>query len=73
MRSNFEKFTELHQSSNLFVLPNAWNAKSALLFQENKFPAIATSSAAVANSLGYADGEEMPLPDYLFIISRILS
>ena len=73
MRSNFEKFNELHQSSNLFVLPNAWNAKSALLFQENKFPAIATSSAAVANSLGYADGEEMPLPDYLFIISRILS
>lgn len=73
MPSNFEKFKNLHHSSGLFVLPNAWNAKSALLFQENNFPAIATSSAAVAVSLGYADGEEMPFSDYLFIISRIAS
>jgi 2-methylisocitrate lyase-like PEP mutase family enzyme len=54
-------------------LPNVWNAKSALLFQEKEFPAIATSSAAVANSLGYEDGEKMPFHDYLFVISRILS
>ena len=73
MPSNFEKFKDLHHSSGLFVLPNAWNAKSALLFQENKFPAIGTSSAAVATSLGYEDGEQMPFSDYLFIISRILS
>ena len=73
MSSNFEKFKDLHHSSGLFVLPNAWNAKSALLFQEKKFPAIATSSAAVATSLGYEDGEEMPFADYLFIIKRILS
>jgi len=73
MSSKFKKFTDLHQSAGLFVLPNAWNAKSALLFQEKKFPAIATSSAAVANSLGYEDGEEMPFNDYLFIINRILS
>jgi 2-methylisocitrate lyase-like PEP mutase family enzyme len=55
------------------VLPNAWNAKSALLFQDKKFPAIATSSAAVANSLGYEDGEGMPFSDYLFVIKRIVS
>ena len=73
MSSNFEKFKDLHQSPGLFVLPNAWNVKSALLFQENKFPAIATSSAAVAASLGYDDGEEMPFSDYLFIINRIAS
>ena len=73
MSSKFKKFTDLHQSAGLFVLPNAWNAKSALLFQEKNFPAIATSSAAVANSLGYEDGEEMPFNDYLFVIKRILS
>lgn len=69
----FSQFKDLHQSGNLFVLPNAWNVASALIFQEKKFPAIATSSAAVATSLGYRDGEEMPFPDYLFIIRRILA
>lgn len=73
MSSSFKKFKNLHQSPDLFVLPNVWNAKSALLFEENKFPAIATSSAAVAHSLGYEDGEQMPFSDYLFIINRILA
>src|SRR5687768_5878394 len=73
MSSQFQKFKALHQSKDLFVLPNVWNAKSAILFQEKQFPAIATSSAAVANSLGYDDGERMPFSDYLFVINRILS
>jgi 2-methylisocitrate lyase-like PEP mutase family enzyme len=55
------------------VLPNVWNAKSALLFQQENYPAVATSSAAVANSLGYEDGEAMPFEDYLLIIRRIRS
>jgi 2-methylisocitrate lyase-like PEP mutase family enzyme len=73
MSSQFQKFKALHQSKDLFVLPNVWNAKSAILFQEKQFPAIGTSSAAVANSLGYDDGERMPFSDYLFVINRILS
>lgn len=73
MPSKFEQFKDLHQSSDLFVLPNVWNAKSAVFFQEEGFPALATSSAAVAGSLGYRDGEEMPFSDYLFVINRILS
>lgn len=73
MQSKFETFRGLHQSAELFVLPNVWNVKSAVFFQEKKIPAIATSSAAVASSLGYEDGEEMPFSDYLFVINRILS
>jgi 2-methylisocitrate lyase-like PEP mutase family enzyme len=73
MSSKFQQFKDLHKSGNLFVLPNAWNAASALLFQEQQFPAIATSSAAVAGSLGYEDGEQMPFSEYLFIVRRILS
>lgn len=65
------QFKQLHQS--LFILPNAWNPKSALHFQQNNFPAVATSSAAVANSLGYEDGEAMPFEDHLFIVRRILA
>ena len=73
MSTQFQKFKALHQSKDLFVLPNVWNAKSAILFQEKQFPAIGTSSAAVANSLGYDDGERMPFSDYLFVVKRILS
>jgi 2-methylisocitrate lyase-like PEP mutase family enzyme len=65
------RFKQLHQS--LFILPNAWNPKSALHFQQANFPAVATSSAAVANSLGYEDGEVMPFEEYLYIIRRILA
>src|SRR5262245_29802375 len=59
MSSQFKKFKALHQADNLFVLPNVWNAKSAVVFQEKQFQAVGTSSAAVASSLGYEDGEQM--------------
>jgi len=73
MSANFEKFKALHQAKELFVLPNAWDAKSATLFQENHFQAVGTSSAAVAASLGYQDGENMSFSEYLFVIQRILA
>jgi 2-methylisocitrate lyase-like PEP mutase family enzyme len=73
MSDNFKIFKDLHYRKNLFVLPNAWNPKSALFFQENGFAAIGTSSAAVADSLGYPDGEGMPFEDYLFIVKRMVN
>lgn len=73
MSTHFEQFKALHHAPDLLVLPNVWDAKSALLFEEKAFPALGTSSAAVANSLGYEDGEKMPLEDYLFVIKRILA
>ena len=71
MTTKFEQFSKLHHDKAIFVIPNAWNAKSAQLFQEQHYKAIATSSAAVAASLGYEDGEQMPFNSYLFIIRRI--
>src|SRR5436190_21420531 len=73
MSTNFEKFRNLHHGKNLFVLPNAWDAKSAVIYEENNFPAVGTSSAAVAASLGYEDGEGMPFADYRLVIGRILA
>jgi 2-methylisocitrate lyase-like PEP mutase family enzyme len=73
MSATFSAFRNLHHTAALFVLPNVGDAKSARLFQENGFPAVATSSAAVAESLGYPDGEGMPFYDYLFVITRILA
>lgn len=73
MSAKFNPFKQLHEGSRLFLLPNAWNAKSAQLFEAAGLPAIGTSSAAVADSLGYPDGEGMPFQEYLFIVQRILS
>jgi 2-methylisocitrate lyase-like PEP mutase family enzyme len=73
MSAQFQKFNALHRADKLFVLPNAWDARSAQLFEESKFQAVGTSSAAVATGLGYEDGEGMPFQDYLFVIRRILA
>jgi 2-methylisocitrate lyase-like PEP mutase family enzyme len=73
MSTPYQQFKQLHQSPALFILPNVWNAKSAQLFEKENYPAVATSSAAVANCLGYQDGEDMPFADYLLIVKRILA
>src|ERR1041384_5945478 len=73
MATAFQQFKQLHHSSALFLLPNIWDAKSAQILEKENYAAIATSSAAVANALGYQDGEDMPFEDYLFIIKRILA
>jgi len=73
MSTPFQKFRALHHADKLFVLPNAWDARSAQILQDQKYPAIATSSAAVANSLGYDDGEKMSFDEYLFVVRRILT
>ncbi|WP_106816368.1 isocitrate lyase/PEP mutase family protein [Microbacterium timonense] len=39
-----------------FVIPNAWDAGSARILEQAGFPAIATTSAGVAWSLGVPDG-----------------
>jgi 2-methylisocitrate lyase-like PEP mutase family enzyme len=58
--SKYETFAKLHD--DFLILPNAWDAGSARLMQNAGAKAIATSSAAVAWTHGYADGEAMP-PD----------
>jgi 2-methylisocitrate lyase-like PEP mutase family enzyme len=49
-------FRDLHQSDDLFVMPNAWNAGSARLLSSLGFVALATTSGGLAQSLGRADG-----------------
>ena len=46
-------FRELHQGS--FVMPNAWDAGSAIVLAEAGFAALATTSAGIAFSLGAGD------------------
>ncbi|HEY4325413.1 MAG TPA: isocitrate lyase/phosphoenolpyruvate mutase family protein, partial [Mucilaginibacter sp.] len=71
MKNRFEDLLALHKNAEPLLIGNAWNAQSAKIFEQQKFKVIGTSSAAVAESLGYADGQEMSLETYLFIVERI--
>ncbi|MDX2642364.1 isocitrate lyase/phosphoenolpyruvate mutase family protein [Streptomyces sp. PA03-1a] len=52
----YEKFMALHTRDGGLVMPNAWDGLSALMLADAGFEAIATSSAALATTLGRSDG-----------------
>ena len=62
----------LHVPGRPLVLPNAWDAASAALVVNAGFPVIATSSAATASVLGYADAEATPVEEVLAAAARIV-
>jgi 2-methylisocitrate lyase-like PEP mutase family enzyme len=66
-----EKFRKLHHGPRLLLLPNAWDVASARILEECGHPAIATSSAAVAYSLGYPDGQRISRGEMLEVAGRI--
>lgn len=66
-----ELLRSLHQAPPILVLPNAWDAASAALFARAGARAIATTSAGVANALGFADGQAAPLAQVLAATQRI--
>ncbi|MEO7717184.1 MAG: isocitrate lyase/phosphoenolpyruvate mutase family protein [Capsulimonas sp.] len=64
---------QLHQGPKILVLPNAWDAASARLFEEAGFPVIASTSAGIAFTLGYPDGQIIPRDEMLFMLRRIVA
>ena len=66
-----ELFRSLHRGPEILVLPNAWDCASARIFHLAGFPAIATTSAGIAFSLGYTDGERIPQDLMLATVARI--
>ena len=70
--SKARQFLHMHDRSRVLLLPNAWDAGSARVFAASGASAIATTSAGVAWSLGYADGERAPLRDVLAATGRIV-
>lgn len=71
LKDKAERFLALHRGPELLVLPNAWDVASAVVLAEAGFPAIATTSAGVAFSLGYPDGERIGRAEMLEAVSRI--
>ncbi len=69
--SKAEAFAALHHTGEILILPNAWDAASAAVMADVGAKAVATSSAAVAWSHGYPDGDALPLPLLLATISAV--
>jgi 2-methylisocitrate lyase-like PEP mutase family enzyme len=64
-------FRILHQGPGLLLLPNAWDAITARLIESLGAKAIATTSAGLAWSRGYADGNALPQDDLIAAIRDI--
>lgn len=65
------EFKKLHDGSKLLILPNAWDAGSARLFESLGAPAIATTSAGVAWAQGYADNDHLPVDNAVAVAANI--
>jgi 2-methylisocitrate lyase-like PEP mutase family enzyme len=55
----YERFRALHERSQAFVMPNAWDGASALLLKRAGFEALGSTSAGIAFALGRQDGAHL--------------
>ncbi len=66
-----DRLRELHRPGDPVVLPNAWDPPSARRLAATGAAALATTSVAVAEALGYEDGEVTPPGEMLAAVGRI--
>ncbi len=64
------RLREMHAGPQPLILPNVWDAASARAYADAGFAALATSSSAVAATLGYADGQT-PAAEMFAAVARI--
>jgi 2-methylisocitrate lyase-like PEP mutase family enzyme len=64
-------FRAMHHGKSILLLPNAWDVASARVFEEAGFRAIATTSAGIAFTLGYPDGQRISRQEMLAVVRRI--
>lgn len=69
----YEIFRDLHHQPGPLILGNAWDIQSAKILQKTGYPAVATSSAALARSAGYEDGEKIPFSELLFTVEKMVA
>ena len=64
-------FRAMHRGPKALLLPNVWDVASARIVEEAGYGAIATTSAGVAFTLGYPDGEKISREEMLARVARI--
>src|ERR1700704_5949813 len=65
-------FRALHAGPEILLLPNVWDVASARIIEESGYKAIATTSAGIAFSLGYPDGQKVSREEMLESVERIV-
>jgi 2-methylisocitrate lyase-like PEP mutase family enzyme len=70
-KSRADALQAMHRGKKILLLPNAWDVSSARILESAGIRAIATSSAGVAFSLGYADGQNISRAEMLQVVARI--
>jgi 2-methylisocitrate lyase-like PEP mutase family enzyme len=67
------KFNALHHQDAPLIICNVWDVASSKIAEKLNFKVIGTSSAAIASSRGYDDGEEMSFEELCYVVKRILA
>jgi 2-methylisocitrate lyase-like PEP mutase family enzyme len=67
-----KRFHALHHQPEMLILRNAWDAGSAMLFEKAGFDAIGTTSAGIAYTLGYPDGQRIGLPEVIDVERKMI-
>lgn len=70
-REKAERLRELHRPGDPLLLVNIWDVISARIVEELGFPAVATTSAGIAWSEGYPDGERISRAEMMARVRRI--
>jgi 2-methylisocitrate lyase-like PEP mutase family enzyme len=73
MTTRSEQLRSLHVPGRPLLLANAWDVASARIVAAAGAAAIATTSAGVAWSLGYADGDRLDRDTALDVVRRIVA
>src|SRR6476659_6687831 len=71
LHSRCDLLRSLHTPGDPLLLPNAWDVVTARAVVAAGFPVVATTSAGVAASLGYADQEGAPAGEMFAAATRI--
>src|SRR5690554_5272966 len=66
-----QKLKQLHHQKQPLMIANTWDAISAKAAEKSGLEVMGTSSHAIANMLGYEDGEVIPFEEMFFIIKKI--
>jgi 2-methylisocitrate lyase-like PEP mutase family enzyme len=64
-------FRAMHHGPKILVLANVWDVASARILEEAGFGAMATTSAGIAFTLGYPDGQKISREEMLARVARI--
>jgi 2-methylisocitrate lyase-like PEP mutase family enzyme len=72
LKEKAENLRSLHSGGRILVIVNAWDAASALIVEAAGGLAIGTTSAGMANVLGYPDGEKIPRGVMIEAVARIV-